>query len=160
MAADDSIRSDGRCLTAQAAGRGPAALHLGACSGAGQRWQLGSDGVLTIRAAGAWPVPARRTAPGQAAVCAATPNSTGSASTPSSSQQWTLPAGPLTSGVAGYCANGEGLSGASSGAVTLQRCHRSAPQDWAVEPDGAISAGGRCLGTAGGRSLPAPGSAW
>ena len=155
VAADDSIRSNGRCLTAQAAGRGPAALHLGACSGAGQRWQLRSDGVLTDP--GGRCLAGSGTANGAratAAVCAATSNSTGSASTPSSSQQWTLPAGLLTSGVAGYCANGERPSGASSGAVTLQRCHPSAPQAWAAEPDGAISAGGSCLGTAGGSVAP------
>ena len=40
-----------------------------------------------------------------AALCQATPNNTGSASTPSPSQQWILPAGPLTSGIAGYCAS-------------------------------------------------------
>ncbi len=154
-----AIRSSGRCLTAQAAGRGPAALHLGACSGAGQRWQLRSDGVLTDP--GGRCLAGSGTANGAratAAVCAATSNSTGSASTPSSSQQWTLPAGLLTSGVAGYCASGERPSGASSGAVTLQRCHPSAPQAWAAEPDGAISAGGSCLGTAGGSVAPVPGS--
>ncbi len=87
-------------------------------------------------------------------MCAATSNNTGSASTPSAGQQWSLPAGLLTSGVAGYCVSGLRPAGALSGAVTLQRCHPSAPQAWAAEPDGAISAGGSCLGTAGGSLAP------
>jgi hypothetical protein len=38
--------------------------------------------------------------------------------------------------------------------VTLRQCKRSAQQAWAFEPDGAISAGGKCLGTAGGKTAP------
>ncbi len=126
------------------------------CAKDGQRWQLGSNAVLKNLANGRClaDTGTRNGTRAVAAVCKATPNNTGSASTPSATQQWTLPAGPLTSGIAGNCASSLGGRSDPAGAVTLRRCKRSAQQAWTIEPDGAISSAGKCLGTAGGRTAP------
>ena len=64
MAADDSIRSNGRCLTAQASAAGPPRSTSARAAGPGSGGSCAPMACLLIRAAGAWPVPALRTAPG------------------------------------------------------------------------------------------------
>jgi hypothetical protein len=154
IAADGTVRLRGECLAAKSAASG--ALQLMSCAKGGQRWQLGSNAVLKNLGSGRClaDTGTKNGTRAVAAVCQATPNSTGSASTPSSSQQWTLPAGPLTSGIAGNCASSLRGSSEPAGAVTLRQCQRSAQQNWTIEPDGAISVVGRCLGTAGGKTAP------
>jgi hypothetical protein len=156
IAADGSVRVGSMCLAAKpASSTASAALDLTSCTGA-QRWQLVSNAVLKNLTDGHCLADTgnRNGARALAAVCQATPNSTGSASTPSNSQQWTLPAGPLTSDIAGYCASTLHPAGGPSNAVTLRRCATSAAQDWTIEPDGALSAGGKCLRTATGSVSP------
>ena len=102
-----TLRVTGSCLAAKTASSSSAGtLQLTSCTG-GQRWQLGSNAVLTNLSDGRClaDTGAKNGSRAVAAVCQATPNNTGSASTPSTSQQWLLPAGPLTSGIAGYCAS-------------------------------------------------------
>jgi GH25 family lysozyme M1 (1,4-beta-N-acetylmuramidase) len=156
IAADGSVRVRGRCLAAKpTASKAPAALDLTSCAGP-QRWQLASNAVLKNLTDGRC-LADTGTGNGSRAVaadCAATPNKTGSASTPSTSQQWTLPAGPLTSDIAGYCASTQHPAKGPSNAVTLRRCSTSATQDWTIEPDGALSARGKCLSTAAGTVSP------
>jgi len=150
IAADGTVRVNGMCLAAKpASSTAPADLDLTSCANGGQRWQLASNAVLKNVASGRClaDTGSRNGSPAVAAVCQATPNSTGSASTPSQSQQWTLPAGPLTSDIAGYCASTLHPTGGPSNAVTLRGCLGSVTQAWTIEPDGALSAGGRCLRT-------------
>ena len=157
IAADGTVRVSGLCLAAgRASGSAGAALDLISCRNGGQRWHLGSNAVLTNLTDGRClaDTGARNGSRAVAAVCQATPNATGSASTPSRSQQWTLPAGPLVSGIAGYCASTLAASGGPAGSVTLRRCESSATQDWTVEPDGALSAAGKCLRTVGASASP------
>jgi GH25 family lysozyme M1 (1,4-beta-N-acetylmuramidase) len=157
IAADGTVRTRGRCLAAKPSKTtAPAALELMSCAKGGQRWQLGSNAVLKNLGSGRClaDTGTKNGTRAVAAVCKATPNSTGSASTPNSSQQWTLPAGPLTSGIAGNCASNLRGSSEPAGAVTLRQCKQSAQQNWTIEPDGAISVVGRCLGTAGGKTAP------
>src|SRR5215469_3274168 len=170
IAADDTVRIGGKCLAAKSASStASAALDLTSCTGA-QRWHLGSNAVLTYVSSGRCLADTGSTNGSRAvaAVCQATPNNTGSASTPSQSQQWTLPAGPLTSDIAGYCASTLHPSAGPSNGVTLRLCATSATQNWTLEPDGALSAGGKCVRTVTGTALPgslvrlvpcAPGSA-
>jgi GH25 family lysozyme M1 (1,4-beta-N-acetylmuramidase) len=156
IAADGSIRAKGACLAAGAASSSsPAPLALASCNGK-QRWQLGSNAVLTSLSDGRClaDTGTKNGARAVAAVCQATPNNTGSASTPSTSQQWTLPAGPLTSGIAGYCASNLRASGTRLGTVTLRACDGTSSQAWTLQPDGALSVGGKCLGLAGGATAP------
>ena len=151
IAADGSLRIRDRCLAPESAtGAAAAALDITSCTGA-QRWELRSNAVLVYVSSGRCLADTgnRNGARAVAAVCQATSNATGSASTPSQSQQWTLPAGPLTSDIAGYCASSLHPAAGPSNAVTLRSCATSASQNWMLEPDGALSAGGKCLRTVG-----------
>ena len=157
VAADGTIRLRGQCLTAApASGQAPAALAMQSCRGAGRRWQLQSGDVLANLTdgrclAGTGSANGSRAA---AAVCVATSNATGSASTPSSSQQWTLPAGPLTSGVPAFCASSAVATGAPAGTVSLRGCNGSAGQSWTLKPNGFVMAGSRCLSALRGSLTP------
>ncbi len=156
IAADGSIRVTGSCLAAKTASSSSAGtLQLTSCNGR-QRWQLGSNAVLTYVSDGNClaDTGAKNGSRAVAALCQATPNSTGSASTPSPSQQWLLPAGPLTSGIAGNCASNVRPRGDQGGAVSLQTCALTSAQAWTLAPDGALSAGGKCLGLTGGATGP------
>jgi GH25 family lysozyme M1 (1,4-beta-N-acetylmuramidase) len=156
IAADGSIRFGGSCLAATAATSSSAGpLDLASCNGR-QRWQLGSNAVLTYLSDGNClaDTGARNGARAVAALCQATWNSTGSVSTPSPSQQWILPAGPLTSGIAGSCASNLRAAGERIGAVTMRPCNGTAGQAWTFEADGALSVGGKCLGLTGGAAAP------
>jgi GH25 family lysozyme M1 (1,4-beta-N-acetylmuramidase) len=151
VTADGSIRAAGSCLAAKPASP---ALELTSCTGR-QRWQLGSNAVLTYLSDGHClsDTGTRNGARAVPAVCQATENNTGSASTPSTSQQWVLPAGPLTSGIAGNCASSLRAAGDQAGAVTLRGCNGTGRQAWTIEPDGALSNGGKCLDLTGGATV-------
>jgi GH25 family lysozyme M1 (1,4-beta-N-acetylmuramidase) len=156
---DDTMVSSFGCLTAEkpATSSKPATLHLSTCTGGtGQRWQPGSRAVLTNTTYGRCLADVGPKSGGRAfaAVCTATSNATGSASTPSSSQQWTLPSGPLTSGIAGYCASSLRAKSRPAGAVTLRACNSTSQQAWTIEPNGTVSNGGKCLGLSGGHTAP------
>jgi GH25 family lysozyme M1 (1,4-beta-N-acetylmuramidase) len=133
LAADGTIRQGGRCL-AQA---GPA-VALGTCARTGAvRWQAGSPGELINVTSGRC-LTAAGSRPGIRAVAVAC---TGGAA-----QQWLRPAGPLTAGIAGFCASDKHRRRTALGPVTLQRCATSAQQSWTIEPDGTVRTGGQCLG--------------
>ncbi len=156
VAGNGSIRQGGDCLAAlPPSGTAPAALEVTACASGGQRWQVTSDAALQNLNDGRC-LAGTGTASGSSAVaaaCYATYNNTGSASTPGANQQWIVPAGPLTSGVAGFCAS-DRHGGAPLGRVTLRMCNGSAQQAWTIEPDGSVRIAGRCLGLYGGSTAP------
>ncbi len=90
IAADGTLHVNGSCLAAKAtSSSSPAALELTSCT-TGQRWQLGSRAVLTNLGDGRClaDTGTNNGSLATAAVCVATPNNTGSSSTPSPSQQW------------------------------------------------------------------------
>ncbi len=156
IAADGTVRIKGACLSAgTAASTASAELALKSCAGA-QRWQLGSNAVLKNLSDGRClaDTGARNGARAVAAVCQATPNNTGSASKPSTSQQWTLPAGPLTSGIAGYCASDQRVVGQRFGAVTLRTCDGTSAQAWTLAPNGTVTIAGKCASLNGGATTP------
>ena len=142
IAPNGSIRVGGACLTAKSA-----ALSAGPCISGGQRWQLRPGGALTDLGDGRCLADngSKNGARAAAATCYAKPNNTGSSSTPGANQRWTLPAGPLTAGIAGFCASDWHRARSRSGPVTLRRCNRTSQQNWTVEPNGTIRAGGQCL---------------
>jgi GH25 family lysozyme M1 (1,4-beta-N-acetylmuramidase) len=156
IAADGSVRVRGKCLAARSASSTAAAqLYLTSC-GSAQRWQLASNAVLKNLKDGRClaDTGTKNGSRAVAAGCKAKSNNTGSASTPSTSQQWTLPAGPLTSDIAGYCVSTVHPASGPSYAVTLRHCTTSASQNWTIEPDGALSAGRKCLRTVTGTVSP------
>jgi hypothetical protein len=150
VAANGAIRLGGLCLNARPATGDAAKLDLLSCPGGGQRWQIGSNAFLKNLTDGRClaDTGSKNGSRAYAEGCYAIYNKTGSASTPGRNQQWTAPAGPLTSGIAGRCASDY------RGGVTLRGCGGVAATAWTVEPDGAISAGGKCLGLNAGRSTP------
>ena len=156
VAADGSLHVNGSCLGAVAVtSSSPAALDLNSCTSS-QRWQAGSNAVLVnltdnrcLADTGT-----KNGALANAAVCVATPNNTGSASKPTPSQQWTLPAGPLTSGIPGNCASDVASAGQQVGAVTLRACDGTSSQAWTLEPSGQLNIGGQCLGLTAGHTTP------
>jgi hypothetical protein len=156
VAADGSLHVNGSCLAAQSVSTTkPAGLDLTSCTNA-QRWQAQSNAVLVNLSDNRClaDTGTKNGALASAAVCVATPNNTGSASTPSPSQQWTLPAGPLTSGIPGNCASNVLSAGQQTGAVTLRGCNGTSAQAWTLEPSGQLSLGGQCLGLTAGVTTP------
>ena len=156
IAADGTVRINRTCLSAATVtSTAPAGLTLKSCAGA-QRWQLGSNAVLKNLSDGRCLADTGTTngARAVASICQATPNSTGSASKPSPSQQWTLPAGPLTSGIAGYCASDQRVIGQRFGAVTLRPCDRKSDQAWTLAPNGTLTIAGKCAAPRGGATAP------
>jgi len=156
IAADGTVRVRGKCLAARSVSSNAAAeLDLTSCASA-QRWQLTSNAVLKNLKDGRClgDTGTKNGSRAVAAGCKATSNKTGSASTPSTSQQWTLPAGPLTSDIAGYCTSTQHPRTGPSYAVTVRHCTTSASQDWTIEPDGALSSGRKCLRTVTGTVSP------
>jgi Glycosyl hydrolases family 25/Ricin-type beta-trefoil lectin domain/Putative Ig domain len=149
VAANGSVRVNGGCLAA----RTPA-LSVSPCSNGGQRWQLGPGGSLTnlgnrrcLSDTGS-----ANGSRATAAACHVTYNNTGSVSTPGADQRWTLPAGPLTAGVAGFCASVWHKAGTKLGPVSLRRCNGTPQQNWILGPDGTVRASGKCLSLNEGRT--------
>ncbi|HSR84658.1 MAG TPA: GH25 family lysozyme [Streptosporangiaceae bacterium] len=156
VAADGSLRVNGSCLAAKAVtSSAPAGLTLTSCTSP-QRWQAGSKAVLTNTSNGRClaDTGSSNGAAAVAAVCQATFNNTGSSSTPSTSQQWTLPAGPLASGIPGNCASNVRSAGQQIGAVTLRGCNGTSAQAWSVQPTGQLQLGTQCLGLTAGATTP------
>ncbi len=60
-------------------------------------------------------------------------------------QQWTLPAGPVTSQIPGGCLDDVNDSAANHAGTQIWPCNGSAAQDFIAEPDGTIRIRGRCL---------------
>jgi GH25 family lysozyme M1 (1,4-beta-N-acetylmuramidase) len=146
IAADGTVRINGRCLSAgKVASSASAALGLAPCGGK-QRWQLRSNAVLVNLTNGRCLADsgARNGTRAVAATCQATANNTGSTSKPSPSQQWTLPAGPLPSGIAGWCASDQRVTGQRFGAVTLRPCNGTGAQAVTIAPSGTITIAGKC----------------
>lgn len=159
VAANGAIRLGSLCLNAlPARGSAAARLDLISCPGGGQRWQIGTNAFLKnltdsrcLADTGS-----KNGSRAEAAGCFATYNKIGSASKPGRNQQWIAPAGPLTSGIAGtgFCASDWHTAAVGFGGVTLRGCGGSTGTAWTVEPDGALSAGGKCLGLDRGRTAP------
>jgi GH25 family lysozyme M1 (1,4-beta-N-acetylmuramidase) len=157
IVSNGAIRLGTLCLSARSAkGSAAAALRLISCPNGGQRWQIGSNAVLVNLADGRClsDTGTKNGSRAYAARCYATFNNTGSASIPGKNQVWTPPAGPLVSGIAGYCASDWHGARVAFGGVTLRGCGASTASPWTIEPDGAISAGSRCLGLNAGRTTP------
>jgi GH25 family lysozyme M1 (1,4-beta-N-acetylmuramidase) len=157
LAGNGAIRLHGvGCLNAAHANGSRAPLSLSSCAGGGQRWQIRGDAVLRnltdyrCLADGGTKNGSRA----YAEPCQVTYNNTGSASKPSKNEQWTAPAGALLSGITPYCASDAHSATQKLALVTLRGCGRATATPWTVEPDGALSAGGKCLGLSQNKTAP------
>jgi GH25 family lysozyme M1 (1,4-beta-N-acetylmuramidase) len=127
---DQALRLAGRCL-AVAGTTGNLALRP--CRDSGfQQWPSGTAGTLVNVSTGECltALPARATA----AAC-----------TGAGSQQWRRPAGPLTSGVPGWCASDWQRAAAPPGPITARACGTGRATAWTLEPGGTLRSRDRCL---------------
>jgi GH25 family lysozyme M1 (1,4-beta-N-acetylmuramidase) len=60
-------------------------------------------------------------------------------------QQWTLPTGPLSAGIPGWCASSWHVAGLPAGPVTLRRCGFARATGWTAMPSGTLQSSGGCL---------------
>jgi GH25 family lysozyme M1 (1,4-beta-N-acetylmuramidase) len=101
-----------------------------------QRWQIRSDGQIANVQSGDCLAVASRKASAESAVVACDGGAR---------QLWRLPAGPLTAAIPGWCASTWEPAGEQVGPVGLRQCRGGRATSWAVEPDGTVRSGGRCL---------------
>jgi GH25 family lysozyme M1 (1,4-beta-N-acetylmuramidase) len=153
---DGTLRSGGRCLTVPGShpvsGSRP---RLETCTGAArQQWQPAYPGALSASAgsrattlvspwAGRCLTMPGKTA-GTAAVIRACAGTAG--------QSWTLPAGPVLSGVPGKCLDDYGNRTASGTKADIWTCDGASRQAWTLSHDGTIRVHGRCLGVSQGKT--------
>jgi GH25 family lysozyme M1 (1,4-beta-N-acetylmuramidase) len=156
VAANGAIRLRAECLSVRGAKKGkPASLDLVSCPGGGQRWQIRSNAVLESLTDFRCLTETGKKNGSRAAAepCSASYNNTGSASTPSTNQQWLAPAG-LVSGITPYCGSDWHSATAKIGLITLRVCGGRTATQWTVEPNGALKATGKCLGLSKGKTAP------
>jgi Ricin-type beta-trefoil lectin domain/Putative Ig domain len=65
--------------------------------------------------------------------------------TGATNQEWTLPAGPARSEIAGECLDDTGNSAANGNKVQFWTCNGDSAQNWTFEPDGTLRIHGKCL---------------
>jgi GH25 family lysozyme M1 (1,4-beta-N-acetylmuramidase) len=134
LTADGGLRLGGRCL----APRGTAGqVRLRACrDSVFQQWQSGADGALVSDQAGGC----------LTAITGKHGETVGLGQClEAQTQRWTIPAGPLTSGVPGWCASSWHSPGTPASSVTLRRCGTARATAWTVEPSGTLRTSGGCL---------------
>jgi GH25 family lysozyme M1 (1,4-beta-N-acetylmuramidase) len=155
-AQDDSLRFKGRCL--QSPGTKGSVVRLQKCTGQGnQQWQLVYPRSVGGAATGATLAlynpdygmclsdPASRTRSGTAQIVWPCNGSRG--------QEWTPPAGPIQSGIAGQCLDDFKNLTRNGNKVDLYRCDRAKSQTWTAETDGTIRIDGKCLDVHKGRTV-------
>ncbi len=140
IAPDGSVRGGGLCLAVTTrAAAGPLALR-GCRGSAYQQWQPGTGGLLAnVLSGSCLTVTGQKNgSPATVAPCAG-----------GASQSWPLPAGPLASGLFGWCASAWHAAGSPLGPVTLRGCGTTAATSWTIAADGTIRSGGGCLTVTG-----------
>ncbi|HEY2279115.1 MAG TPA: ricin-type beta-trefoil lectin domain protein, partial [Streptosporangiaceae bacterium] len=145
VAQDGTLRVFGKCLDVTGGGTTsgtPVQLWSCIAGESNQRWQVGTDGELVNPNSGlCLDDPASNTANGtklDIATCAG-----------GSNQHWTLPAGPVQSGVAGKCLDDTNYSTANGNKIQIYNCNGGTSQNWTVEPDGSVRVYGHCLDVTG-----------
>jgi lysozyme len=101
-----------------------------------QEWQPGADGALTNDQTGA----CLTEVAGKHGETVALDGCQGT-----KAQQWTLPAGPLTAGIPGWCASSWRVAGIPVGPVTLRSCGSARATAWTAQPSGTLQTSGGCL---------------
>ena len=153
-AQDDSLRINNQCLTIPAADQG-AVLKLEPCaSTAAQQWHPVFPRGLNPALGG------RNTALVNpwSGMCLADPgfsqtNGTKVELWPCNgykNQSWTLPPGPVMSGIAGMCLDDSGDLAADKTKIDIWSCNGSAAQAWQTQADGTVRINGKCLDVASG----------
>jgi hypothetical protein len=148
FAEDGSLRIHGKCLEIGGNGAQGSAIRLWTCTGAtNERWTVQSftTGVNHIHLASQ-----------ASGFCLWDPDGFGRANGVQLEvlkcgvddlpvESWTLPAGPILSGIPGRCLDDYRGVKKSGAEVDLAPCNGSAAQDWTYEPDETIRVFGLCL---------------
>jgi GH25 family lysozyme M1 (1,4-beta-N-acetylmuramidase) len=151
VAADGTLRLRGNCLS-EAASSG-STVTIATCSRGAVRWQLGGG-------TGSLPSGLTNLTSG---LCLTDTSSKSGARvgamkcSGSTAQRWTLPAGPVSSGVPGYCLSDYHSRGPVTQQVNVRWCTGSASQTWTVQPGGHLQIGAFCLTPAAGAAAVAGG---
>jgi GH25 family lysozyme M1 (1,4-beta-N-acetylmuramidase) len=142
---DGTIRVLGKCLDVTGGGTSDGtAVQLWSCipGDANQRWQAGTGTELINPHSGkCLDDPYSRTGNGTKLdiwTCNGGPQ-----------QRWTLPAGPVASGVAGKCLDDTGYSTSNGNKIQSWQCDGGTSQNWTAEPDGTVRVYGKCLDVTG-----------
>jgi hypothetical protein len=138
--ADGTLRIHGKCLDVSGNGTAIGAkLQIASCTGAAnQTWSVGTGAELV--SAGS---PFCLADPG-----ASTKNGTWvelGRCLAGARDAWTLPAGPIESGIRDKCIAVEGGRTGNGTKIVLWTCDGSKAQQWTAEPDGTIRNFGKCL---------------
>ncbi len=153
---DGTLRSGGRCLTVTgshpASGSKP---RLETCTGAArQQWQPAYPPALSASAG----TRATTLVSPWAAMCLSMPAKTAGTTavirpcTGAAGQSWTLPAGPVLSGLPGKCLDDYDNRTASGTKADIWTCDGASRQAWTLSHDGTIRVHGRCLGVSQGKT--------
>lgn len=137
---DGALRQGQSCLAT-----GDGQVRMRSCSGTiFQQWRVTAGGALTnLQTGDCLAFPASRTAAASIASCDG-----------SAGQQWVLPAGPLASGLPGWCASAWHQPGSPAGPVSLRSCGHGHATSWTAWPDGTLRSAGRCLAVTGAANSP------
>jgi GH25 family lysozyme M1 (1,4-beta-N-acetylmuramidase) len=109
-------------------------LALRACSGTVfQDWQPGPSGQLVNLSTGAC-LSVAKTSVAVLEACDGT-----------GAQQWTLPPGPLSSAIPGWCASAWHAAGTPAGPVSMRQCGGADATSWTAESNGTLRSAGDCL---------------
>jgi GH25 family lysozyme M1 (1,4-beta-N-acetylmuramidase) len=154
-AQDDSLRFKGMCL--QSPGTAGSAVRLARCTGRDdQQWELVYPHSVGAPRNGAalglynpdfgmcLADPGNRTKNGTTQVVGPCNGSRG--------QEWTLPAGPVQSGITGQCLDDFKNLTRNGNRVDLYRCDRAKSQAWTAQTDGTVRIDGKCLDVHDGRT--------
>lgn len=145
VAQDGTIRVLGKCLDVTGGGVADGTtVQLWSCipGDPNQRWQVGTNTELVNPHSGkCLDDPYSKTANGTKLdiwTCNGGPQ-----------QHWTLPAGPVASGVAGKCLDDTNYSTSNGNKIQIWACNGGTSQNWTAEPDGTVRVYGKCLDVTG-----------
>jgi hypothetical protein len=148
VAADNTIRANGRCLTIAGSGASSGRqLVLAGCDGSPrQRWAQGTNGELANPASGLC-----ATDPGSSRRSGTVPTMGGCRA--SSSEQWALPPQAALTALGGSCLDDHFSSGVNGNVIDMFWCQFSTAK-WTFEPDGTIRMfGNKCVTVRSGKAV-------
>jgi len=146
-AADGTLRLRGSCLSEASATS--ATVAITSCSRGAVRWQLGGGtGELP---SGLISQASRRCLDDTGGKSGARVDAAKCSG--ATAQRWTLPAGPVSAGVPGYCLSDYHSRGPVTQQVSVRWCNGAASQTWTIQPGGHVQVGSHCLSPASGTAV-------
>jgi hypothetical protein len=145
------LEHNGECLAVKSAGTANGSkVELYNCipKALNQRWYITGNGELFNWGSGTClDDPSSSTTNGtQLDISTCTPTSTNEAA---NNQAWTLPAGPIQSGISGMCASDRNGSNVNGTYIWLWSCGGQSSQNWTLSRTGTLLIEGKCLSVGG-----------